>query len=68
MRSPRGISELWIWKENKITFYSLERDSYVAIAASRLLTAIESKSLVEYVNRGLTESPLVIKKDFLQVI
>ena len=58
-----GIGELWIWKENEITFYCLDRDNYIAIAASKLLTAIESESLVEYVNRGLTESPLIIKKD-----
>ena len=63
-----GIAELWIWKENEITFYSLDRDRYVVVRASKLLTAIESESLVKYVNRGLSESPLVIKKDFLKVI
>lgn len=63
-----GIAELWIWKENEITFYSLDGDSYVVVRASKLLTAIESQSLVKYVNRGLNESPLVIKKDFLKVI
>lgn len=63
-----GIAELWIWKDNKITFYSLDRDSYVVVRASKLLTAIESESLVKYVNRGLNESPLTIKKDFLKII
>ena len=63
-----GIGELWIWKENEITFYSLDRDSYTVVQASKLLTAIESELLVKYVNRGLSKSPLVIKKDFLKVI
>ncbi|MDJ0589512.1 MAG: Uma2 family endonuclease [Pleurocapsa sp. MO_226.B13] len=63
-----GIAELWVWKHNKITFYSLERDNYIEIELSRILTGIESKSLVKYINRGFTESPAVIKKDFLKFI
>ena len=63
-----GIRELWIWKENKITFYCLEQDNYTVLQASDILTTIESESFVQYVNRGLTESPLVIKKDFIKVI
>jgi Uma2 family endonuclease len=63
-----GISELWVWKDNKITFYCLEQGNYIVVKSSRILDAIESKSFVEYVNRGITESPLVIKKDFLLVI
>lgn len=63
-----GISELWIWKDNKMTFYTLEPDSYTVAESSNILTTIRSSSLVNYVNRGMTESPLVIKKDFLKVI
>ena len=63
-----GISELWIWKDNRMTFYTLEPDDYTVAEASIILTTIRSKSLVKYVNRGLTESPLVIKKDFIKVI
>jgi len=62
-----GIRELWIWKENKISFYSLEQE-YIEIETSTVLTNIRSESLVQYVNRGMTESPLTIKKDFLKVI
>jgi len=62
-----GIRELWIWKENKISFYSLEQED-IEIETSTVLTNIRSESLVQYVNRGMTESPLTIKKDFLKVI
>ncbi|MGF1590983.1 MAG: Uma2 family endonuclease [Pleurocapsa sp.] len=63
-----GIGELWIWKDNKMTFYALADDNYVVVSASKILTRIKSGLLVQYVNRGMTESPLVIKKDFLKVI
>lgn len=63
-----GITELWIWKDNQITFYSLQQGNYITVESSCLLTKIESKSFVEYVNRGMTESPSIIKKDFLTII
>lgn len=63
-----GIGELWIWKDNAMTFYALDDDNYDVVAASGILTKIKSELLVEYVNRGITESPLVIKQDFLKVI
>lgn len=63
-----GIPELWIWKENKITFYYLTSNNYTVIKSSRILPTIESEFFVEYINRGITESPLVIKKDFLRII
>jgi Uma2 family endonuclease len=63
-----GIPELWIWKDSKITFYSLEKDNYTVLKSSKMLPHIESKSFIEYVNRGMTESPSIIKKDFLKAI
>ena len=63
-----GIRELWIWKDNEITFYTLEPDNYIVAEASNILTTIDSSSLVNYINRGIIESPLVIKKDFLKII
>ena len=63
-----GIRELWIWKENKMTFYYLDGDNYMVLQTSAILTTIKSESFVNYINRGLTESPLVIKKDFLKVV
>jgi Uma2 family endonuclease len=63
-----GISELWIWKDSKITFYSLDQGNYIVIDQSKILTRIRSESFVKYINRGMTESPSVIKQDFLQII
>ncbi len=63
-----GIGELWIWKDNKMTFYALDDNNYAVVKASGILTRIKSELLMQYVNRGMTESPFVIKKDFLKVI
>ena len=63
-----GITELWIWKNNNITFYYLEQNSYIIIEYSKILPNIKSDSFIEYVNRGITESPLLIKKDFLTIL
>jgi Uma2 family endonuclease len=63
-----GISELWIWKNDRLTFYyldTIDRDGYVEVNSSRLLPKIKAESLVKFVNRGLNESPSMIKKDFL---
>jgi Uma2 family endonuclease len=63
-----GIGELWIWKDNVITFYALADGIYAVVEASEILAKIKSEFLVQYVNRGMTESPLAIKQDFLKVI
>ena len=63
-----GISELWIWQDNKITFYCLEADKYTVVKFSKMFNRLESSSFVEYINRGIIESPAVIKQDFLKVI
>ncbi|WP_019509205.1 Uma2 family endonuclease [Pleurocapsa sp. PCC 7319] len=63
-----GIPELWIWKKNKITFYLLNYNDYQEIRFSRLLPKIEADNFLEFINRAFTESPAVIKKDFLKVI
>ena len=63
-----GIPELWIWQDNKITFYIIEADGYIAVEYSQMFDRIKSSSFVEYINRGITESPGVIKQDFLGII
>ena len=63
-----GIEELWIWQNNQITFYSLEQDNYIEIESSKVLNKISAKSFTKFVNRGMTESPLFIKKDFLKTL
>ena len=63
-----GISELWIWQNNQITFYWLDRSNYVEIESSKLFDKISAKSFINFVNRGLTDSPSLIKKDFLKTL
>ncbi|MEM8829208.1 MAG: Uma2 family endonuclease [Cyanobacteria bacterium P01_G01_bin.19] len=63
-----GVPKLWIWQDNQITFYTLEACGYTAVKSSQLFNRLESASFVEYVNRGITESPAVIKQDFLKFI
>jgi len=63
-----GIEELWIWQNNQITFYSLEQDHYVEIESSKTLKKISAKSFIPFVNRGMIDSPSLIKKDFLKTL
>lgn len=63
-----GISELWIWQNNQITFYSLDKDNYIEFKFSKLLQNISANTLIKFVNRGFTDSPLLIKKDFLRTL
>ena len=59
-------------KTPEITFWTVwDNSDLVAcsgIKASNILTTIESESFVKYVNRGMSESPLVIKRDFTKII
>ena len=61
------IPELWIWEGNKISFYSLSNNKYSEISNSKNLSKIESSSLTKFVNRGIQESPSIIKQDFLKL-
>ncbi len=63
-----GISELWIWQNNQITFYWLDDNNYIEIESSKLLENISAKSFVKFINRGFSDSPLLIKKDFLKTL
>lgn len=63
-----GIPELWIWQNNKITFYALASNNYIVVESSKIFMRIQSEFLVEYINRGIIESPAVIKQDFLKFI
>ncbi|MGK7948497.1 MAG: hypothetical protein AB4368_06760 [Xenococcaceae cyanobacterium] len=61
-----GVKEVWFWKNNQITFYYLKGDLYHEIATSKCLSNLASLNLASFVNRGLTESPLVIEADFIK--
>ena len=63
-----GISELWIWQENKIAFYHLDDRNYQETQFGKILDKIEADSFVKFVNRATSESPSIIKKDFIKII
>ena len=58
------VPEVWIWQNKKIEFYRLGDSEYKAIAVSNCMS-LSSKFLIEFVNRGLEESPLTIEADFI---
>ncbi|MEM9275792.1 MAG: Uma2 family endonuclease [Cyanobacteria bacterium P01_F01_bin.143] len=62
------IKEVWLWQNNQITFYKLENNNYKKIEESFQLKGIKSQSLIEFVNRGFSESTTKIRKDFVNLI
>ena len=59
-----GIQEVWLWKNNEITFYGLVDGEYEAIVSSVCLPQLRADFLITFINRGLTETPLTIEADF----
>ena len=76
-----GVSEVWFLRmetllfkklvpqsrrqNEQIKFYQLVDDRYIEIEFSDCLNNLSSEFLIEFINRGLTESPLTIKTDFI---
>lgn len=60
------VSEVWIWQNEEIKFYQLVDSQYVEIEVSSCLPKLSSEFLIEFINRGLGESPLTIENDFTQ--
>ncbi|VEP16931.1 conserved hypothetical protein [Hyella patelloides LEGE 07179] len=63
-----GISELWVWQNNQITFYSLDKNNYIVVECSKLLNSLSARYFVGFINRGFIDSPSLIKKDFLRTL
>lgn len=61
-----GVSEVWFWQDNQLTFYYLTAGNYVEVDKSVCLSNLTAQELASFVNRGLTESPLTIESDFLK--
>ena len=59
------IAEVWIWQNSQIKFYLLNNSQYIEVDVSHYLPNLSSKYLIDFINRGLTESPLIIEKDFI---
>ena len=60
-----GVSEVWFWQNEQIKFYQLVDDKYIEIEFSYCLKNLSSEFLIEFINRGSTESPLTIEADFV---
>ena len=63
-----GVKEVWFWQNNELTFYRSGDSGYQEIAVSVCLPKLVAKDLVNFVNRGMTESPLTIEVDFISAI
>lgn len=63
-----GVKEVWLWKNSELTFYQLSDNGYQIITKSHCLGNLKSSEFAGFVNRGLTESPLFIEQDFLQIL
>ncbi len=61
-----GVKEVWLWENNKITFYQLQGNCYQEIATSNCLCNLDSLTLGSFINRGFTESPIIIEADFIK--
>ncbi len=61
-----GVKEVWFWQNNLITFHHLQGNNYQEITKSNCLPNLSSSDLSSFVNRGLTESPLIIEADFVK--
>lgn len=60
------LKEVWFWQNQEIKFYQLVDSKYVEIEFSCCLPNLSSDFLIEFVNRGLSESPLTIEADFVK--
>ena len=65
-----NVPEVWIWQNEKITFYRLENDKYTSqfISNLQLNLSLNSNLLNQYVNRGLVDDNLTIEKDFFNAL
>lgn len=61
-----NVKEVWLWKKNEITFYHLVNSEYKEIKNSVYLPKLSADFLIAFINRGLTETPLIIEDDFYQ--
>ena len=59
-----GVKEVWIWQNEEIKFYQLINNKYIEIAISSCLEGLAADFIIGFINRGLTESPLIIERDF----
>ena len=61
-----GVREVWFWQNERIRFYKLVDSDYVELQVSDCLSKLSPDFLIRFINRGLTESPLIIEADFIK--
>ncbi len=61
-----GVKEVWFWQNEQIRFYKLVDSDYVELQVSDCLSKLSADFLIRFINRGLTESPLIIEADFIK--
>jgi len=59
------VGEVWFWQNEEIKFYRLVDSQYTEIETSFCLPNLSAEFLINFVNRGLAESPLTIEADFV---
>ena len=64
-----GVPEVWMWQDNRFTFYQLDGIDSLAIASSHALDRISSKLITEVANLALESAgDLQIQRNFLSKI
>ncbi len=53
---------------DRLTFYQLENNNYQVIETSKYLSNLESSKIINFINRGLIESPLTIEAEFIKYL
>jgi Uma2 family endonuclease len=60
-----GVEEVWFWQNNRLSFYVMDNNYFRQVSSSKNLPGLNSKLLLEFIDRAFQESPLVLKKEFL---
>ena len=60
-----GVGEVWFLQNEEIKFYRLVDSQYTEIKTSSCLPNLSAEFLINFINRGLAESPLTIEADFV---
>ena len=63
-----GVKEVWFWQSRNIVFYKLTSTDCQKIEISDRLAKLSSIFLINFINRRLKESPLIIEADFVQAL
>ena len=62
-----GVREVWIWNQDKIDVFSLRGESYASIDGSELLTGLDFRQLLRFIDirpmtRAVTEYRAALRR------